>query len=266
MGYLSDYMENKILDHVLGTAAYSRPASIFLALCTADPEDDGTGSTIDEPSGGAYSRIACDGWTAATLRAITNDALVSYTLASADWGTITHFAILDTATLATGNVIAYGPMSPNKVIDSGDHAKVAIGDLDISCNSKGKSTYLANEILDHVFKGDAYVPPTSLFVALATATITDSDTGSTITEPGENYARIEVGTWDAAASGLSQNTSAFSLVTANGTGWGTVSDFCLCDHLSTGNMLYYGTLSTVSAIGGDDIAVFAIGAMSIYED
>ncbi len=40
MGSLSDYAENELLDHLFN-AAYSPVATVYLALCTADPTDAG---------------------------------------------------------------------------------------------------------------------------------------------------------------------------------------------------------------------------------
>lgn len=46
MGSLSNYLELELLDHVLNNAAYSPAATLYLALCTADPTDAGTGASM----------------------------------------------------------------------------------------------------------------------------------------------------------------------------------------------------------------------------
>jgi hypothetical protein len=43
MGQLTNFTEKKILDHVLKTASYSPPATVYLGLSTADPTHDGSG-------------------------------------------------------------------------------------------------------------------------------------------------------------------------------------------------------------------------------
>ena len=43
MGQLTNYTEKKLLDHVLKTASYSPPATVYLGLSTADPTHDGSG-------------------------------------------------------------------------------------------------------------------------------------------------------------------------------------------------------------------------------
>ena len=42
----SDYLELEILDHIFGVA-YAQP-TVYLALCTADPTDAGTGASMNE--------------------------------------------------------------------------------------------------------------------------------------------------------------------------------------------------------------------------
>ena len=53
MSALSDYAENKILDHTLGTAAWTMPATVYLGLSVASIGDDASGTEL---SGNGYAR------------------------------------------------------------------------------------------------------------------------------------------------------------------------------------------------------------------
>jgi hypothetical protein len=53
-GNLSDYLENKLLDHFLATAAYTAPSNVYVALMTVAEDDTGTAGT--EVTGGSYAR------------------------------------------------------------------------------------------------------------------------------------------------------------------------------------------------------------------
>ena len=270
-GKLSNYAENKMLDHILKVASFTRPAALFLGLCTGDPLDAGTGGSITEPDTGtdvdaSYVRKSCDNWAAAASRATSNGALITFEDAITDWDAITHFAILDTVTLLTGNVIAYGAVTPNKTFLTGNTPGVAIGDLDVSVDAAGASDYLANKILDHLLKDDAYTQPAAIFVALCTATIADNDTGTTISEPGENYARIGHDDWKIAAAGASSNSDTIVFAKATGGTWGTISHFGLCDSLTTGNLLIHAALNTSQPIEIGDIAQWTDGALDITMD
>lgn len=264
MGALSNYAENKILDHILKNTAYSRPAHLYLALCKTSPGETGTGSTLDEPSGGSYARILCDDWDAATSRAAANSTALAFAQATAAWGTITHFGICDH--LSAGNLIAYGTISPVKVIDNGDNTSVAKGDLDVSVNAGGMSTYLANKILDHLLKNTPYSQPSSLFVLISGGTIGDSTTGTSVTEPtGSNYARKNYEDFTIASGGAVANTDTILFTTVT-TGWSTVLAFAVADLATLGNILFYGTLTTSKVIGDSDIVQFSTGALDITLD
>lgn len=129
MGSFADYWENEILDHVFGKGSYT-PPTIYVGLSTADPTDDGSG--LVEPTGNAYARVstlAAD-WNVASGGALDNANDITFSEATGSWGTITHFALFDAAT--GGNMLAHGALSASKAIGSGDVAKFAAGDLDVS--------------------------------------------------------------------------------------------------------------------------------------
>jgi hypothetical protein len=134
MGSKSDYLENALLDHVLGGGDYTRPATVYIGLWTSALDDTSDGSTAGEVSGGSYARVAvtnnATNWPAAASGAKSNGTAITFPQASADWGTVTHFAILDAATL--GNILYWGALTNSKTIQNGDTAEFAIGDLDIT--------------------------------------------------------------------------------------------------------------------------------------
>ena len=259
--YLSNYAENKLLDHVLKNSAYTRPAALFIALATATIVDTDRGATISEMSGGSYARVSCDSWTAASGRATNNSAKLSFPTPSADWGLGLNFAILDTSVLSTGNIIAYGEIGPPNLIDDTDSVDIEVGQLDVSFNKSGSSDYLANALLDHLFADSAYSQPTNIYVGLSTVAIVDGNTGSTISEPSDGYARINDNGWDVAVLGASQNTNKIQFAVASGT-WGDVGYFGLSDHLSTGNILIHGSFAaTINVIAGNKFKI-TIGNVS----
>jgi hypothetical protein len=121
-------------------------------------------------------------------------------------------------------------------------------------------------MLNHLFKGTAYTPATNLYAALSTGTIVDADTGSTISEPGENYARILHNTWHPAAAGASYNSAAITFSAATGGTWGTITYLAVTDHLTTGNVILYAPLTTSKQILIGDVAKFAEGDLDVTED
>ena len=128
MGGFSNYWENKILDHIFGKGSYT-PPTIHVALSTADPLDDGSG--ISEPSGNGYSRVvtSTSDWSASSGGAVCNTNNITFPTASGNWGTITHFALFDSA--MGGNMLAHGALDQPKVITGSDTGKFDAGALDI---------------------------------------------------------------------------------------------------------------------------------------
>mgnify|MGYP001004225249 CR=1 FL=1 len=272
MGSITNYLETKLLDHTLNGVTYTPAATLYLALCTADPTDAATGASMNEVAdSGAYARKAI-AFGAAASRAIANNAQVSFDQATGSWGTVTHFAIVDSATHGAGNVLATGALSESKSVVSGNTPSVAIGEVEISFSAGEISDYLSVAWLDFAFRNQAFSSP-STYVGLTTATIGDSDTGSTVTEvSGGSYARKQVNvnggaspTWDLAVSGdpsYVDNADAITLTTATAS-WGTATSMFIADAATAGNLLFYDNDMADQAIGTDDIVQFAAGALDV---
>ena len=128
-GSKSNYLELKVLDHVLGGGDYTRPAKVYVALYTAAPNDAGGGTEV---SGGDYARVEvvnnATNFPAASEGAKSNGTKITFTTASANWGTVVAFGIFDAA--ESGNLLLWASLTANKTIDSGDTAEFAVGDLD----------------------------------------------------------------------------------------------------------------------------------------
>lgn len=264
MGSFSDYLENKFVDHILGTA-YTAP-TVYLALCTATVTDSDTGSTITETSYTAYTRQTIS-FGAASSRRVTQDANVTFPQAGDAGGTVTDWALVDAA--SSGNLLAYGTFSANKDIVDGSTPSVASGEIWVEFSAGAVSDYAAEAFLDLAFNGTAFTAP-STYAFLATATVSDDDTGSTITEPGSGaYARVQVNenggsspAWDLASGGVADNGAAITFPTATGS-WGTVVAAGLADASSGGNLLVYDNAVTDQAVGTDDVVEFPAGDFDI---
>lgn len=129
-GSKSDYLENKILDHILGGPDYTRPATVHIALFTSAPNDAGGGTEV---SGGDYARVAVTNndtnWPAASSGAKSNGTDVTFPTATASWGTVVAFGIFDDP--SAGNLLFWSTLTVNKAVSSGDTVKFATGDIDI---------------------------------------------------------------------------------------------------------------------------------------
>ena len=261
MGSISDFAENKLLDHLLNGVAYTPPATVYLGLSLADPLDDASG--LSEPSGGGYSRKAIP-FAAAAARSIAQNQDVQFDPVTSDWGLVSHYGIFDAA--AGGNMLAHGALDVAKNVVTGNNPSVSSGEAVISFNPGGYSNYLANALLDFMFRNQAFASP-STYLALCTAEISDADSGASITEPaGAGYARVQVNpnggsspAWTLAAAGLVENLDVVNFNTPTGP-WGTLTAMAIVDAAANGNLLFYDTdINEASPASGDVVRIPAGG-------
>lgn len=127
----SDYLENKVLDHVLGGGDYSRPGTVYIGLSTTAITDS---TAATEPSGGSYARVAVvndsTNFPAAESGGKANGTPITFPAATASWGTIVGFFIADAA--SGGDVLAHGVLSASQAVASGETINFAVGALTIT--------------------------------------------------------------------------------------------------------------------------------------
>lgn len=126
-GSLSNYAENKVLDHVMGKTAFTMPTA-YLALYTVAPSDSAAGTEV---SGGSYARQAiAANMAAASAGSMANSAQIAFPAATANWGTVVAFAIMDAA--SAGNMLWWGDLSASKTVNSGDTLVFNTGQLTLT--------------------------------------------------------------------------------------------------------------------------------------
>jgi hypothetical protein len=128
MANFTDYLENKIIDHILRNQAFTPPAAVYVGLFTTNPTAD-TGAGGTECSGTSYVRksLALD---AGNAGATSNTSEVAFPTAGSNWGSITGFGVWDAA--SSGNLLMWGVFDPAVTVNTGDTAKFAAGALDIT--------------------------------------------------------------------------------------------------------------------------------------
>lgn len=130
----SRYTQNNRLNMLRGTAYPAVPANFYVALLTTMPTDN-NGTGLVEVSGGSYARVAVSpvvgSWgapsTSGSLQQTSNTAAVTFTAASAAWGTVVGVAIYDALTV--GNLIYFAPLAANQVVNSGNTFSFLAGAL-----------------------------------------------------------------------------------------------------------------------------------------
>lgn len=105
MTSLSDYLEDKVINWIRGTSMGSPPSTIYLALFTSPTTDAGGGTEVVD---GSYVRMAVTLAAPSPPGVTTNSGTVTYPVATADWGLLTHAAVYDAS--SGGNLLLHGPI------------------------------------------------------------------------------------------------------------------------------------------------------------
>jgi hypothetical protein len=133
MANATDYLETNLVNHLFRTSSFTKPAGLFIALFTAAPNDAGGGTEV---TGGGYARVSrapLDANWAATAGGngvTSNVATLDFGTASANWGTITHFAIMDAST--GGNMLVWGALTASRTVNNGDAFQIPASQLTIT--------------------------------------------------------------------------------------------------------------------------------------
>lgn len=135
-GSKSNYLENEILNHVLGGPPFTTPGTVYLALSTSAYTDSATGSSMSEVTGGGYARVAvtndATNWPNATGGQKDNGEVFTFPAATGNWGTVQSFYIVDAS--SGGNVLYGADLTVSRTIASGDTASFAVGAIVITEN------------------------------------------------------------------------------------------------------------------------------------
>lgn len=131
----------------------------------------------------------------------------------------------------------------------------------------GFSQYAESHIVDHANGKTSWTMPTGSYMALCTATVTSTSTGSTITEANyTGYARYNNSTnWSAATAAtpsVGSNTATMTFAACT-SGQSTVTYFALCDAATLGNMIWWGTLTSTTISTTQTPATVAAGVLQV---
>lgn len=124
MAAMSDYLENELINHIFRSTAFIQPTTIAIALCTVSPVDSDTGDlTGKEVIGAGYVRLEVPrddtNWAAPSNGTTKNVAAIIWPAAGANWGIISHIAILNNTTIGMGNLLFHGELTTPITINTG---------------------------------------------------------------------------------------------------------------------------------------------------
>ena len=123
MAGLTNYLEDKIMNHVFGSTTFTKPTNYYVGLLTATPSDSAGGTEV---SGGSYARQICSFTITGTGTAqAANTSAITFPTATADWGIVGWIGIYDA--VSSGNLVAFQNLQKSdfsttttKTINDGD--------------------------------------------------------------------------------------------------------------------------------------------------
>jgi len=253
MAVFSSHLENALLKHILGIAQYSPPTNLKLGLSTTTPLENGSG--ITEPTGN-YARTTIT-FDSSSNGIISNNSIINFPQATSNWGTIKYTFIAD----QNNNLLCFSAITSQN-IESGDVVTFPTGSIQVQFDLSFMSSYLANALLNMVFKGISYSQP-DLYLALSTQEIVTA-----ITEPNisAGYSRFHLSSNDfTVTDGIATSERSFLFGPASDD-WGKVYGCAIMDDEDGGNiLLYFNFDEYVDAVLGTSI-VFDEGDFIITLD
>ncbi len=115
MAQMSDYLKDKLINHVFRATGYPVPTTVYVALYSTDPTSADVGTEL---TGDGYARVSTT-FDAPVAGSGTsqNAADITFAAATANWVTMTHVGIRDA--LTGGNLLSYKALTtPVDVLDT----------------------------------------------------------------------------------------------------------------------------------------------------
>ena len=133
---MTNYLEEKLLEHTLLNLPWTSPDTVYLGLFTADPGE--AAETTNEVDAAEYTREQIDfsnvnvGTGEDDSSFVLNTDDIEFPQAQSEWGKITHVMIFDSVT--DGNGLFYGEVEIAKTITEDDFIRFPANELEISLN------------------------------------------------------------------------------------------------------------------------------------
>lgn len=128
---LTDYAENKLIDHIFRGISFTAPSVLAVGLFTSACSDSAPGTEV---SGGSYARAVLNpsdsnwkstqgttsGASSGTGGQTKNAVQIDFPAPTGNWGSVSHFGIFDAS--SGGNMLICQALSSAKTVNNGDAA------------------------------------------------------------------------------------------------------------------------------------------------
>lgn len=286
-GIISNYLENKLLDHILKGISYTMPTHMWLTVYNvaggAGEGNTGTEITMGNLFGveWEYSRpeidisagdLALDGlYIYNTAPKIFNQATTNY------WGTVTGWGLKDTeGGYYPGNLLFWGMFDTSIGNPTGNTLRLGTNKLRMIFSTPsvyqafgmyGWTTFSSAAMANWVVNGIPFdLASGGVYIALGKNVILNNTTEglfSTWTEidtlacPSYSRKLISPAGWNSVSDGATSNINEIVFTTSATEPWGSITDVVLYDSTNT-NPLFYGHISNEIIMNTGDAFSFPI--------
>jgi hypothetical protein len=268
LGTLSNYLENKLINHLLRNTIYTRSSYIYVALYTTSPTDSKPGTEVSIEKGYARQYMGVSYAFNISGNSATNAILIQFPEATENWGTIVGVSIMDAKT--DGNILFWGETNNQININTGEIYRINPGALEIKLNGGTKGGWgdgIPELILKHVLQTPS-LPFSGTNVYVATGSALAIDENYTFVSwretTGTGYSRKSATSWYEPTSGFTTNLSNINFATPPiAADWGRITHIVIFNASTTGDALMWGKLYSPIYITAGDGLKFDAGNIDI---
>jgi len=253
-GVMSNYLENKIVKHMLIGTVYTMPTQVWLGVHTsatgAGDENSGTEKTGSTGEFARASSVLFDEWQI-NEDVISNNVTKSFSITSSAWGTVYGWGMYDQAT--GGNLLFWGLFDVPVYISTGEALKIPAGTINISFSQEdathgGWTSFSITKMAEWLVNGTPFnwTLTGSNMALLSGITTSGSNNLTGYTELSAlDYERkhLSTSTWSATTDNTRYtNTNDIVFTTEAEEDWGTITDILLFDNDTGLNAIFWGHL------------------------
>lgn len=255
--YATNYLENAILNAMRGIT-FNSPATVYVGLFLSNPTDTGTASTEVSYKGYARQPIAfSEPALSGANMSIRNTEQVTFPECEQNAGAVTYIGIMDS--LVGGNMLAYGPLTEEMVVNSGYAPVILTGEAEFYLAGAASNAF-KKKILN-MFRG-VKLAGFNAYFALFNG---NPDSGGAELE-GSNYERVLLTLSAPAQSDSGQayvtNTQAVNFNRPSAA-WGTYGYAAIFNAASAGEPVWIQAISPVIEIKKGYMPMIASGAVRV---
>ena len=127
----SDYFENAVLN-VLRGQNITAPSTVYVGLASSATSDANTGATVPElanVNGYARQPVSFGAPSGGANNEISNTGAINFTASGGDWSQATHFFVVDSSVLGSGNILYHGALTTAVTVLNGQTRQFPVGTL-----------------------------------------------------------------------------------------------------------------------------------------